>query len=467
MGVKWALRFGLVAISCLLFAPEVVAHTSSQSFVLLLPTHLYITAGVAAVFLTVVLLAIPKFGTRSGLDSSHDITKLLDDRLSTVSSLGSLVLLIGLMASGLLGSRDPLVNPLPLFTWTVWWIGLVTLQALLGGFWSWFNPWTGLYRLLIGSSERNAPMKLPTSLGQVPALFGLVLFFAFMLAHPAPEDPALLTKVVGAYVLFTFAAMFLFGGETWLERGEFLTVLQRNFAKMAVFGTRDGRLRMGLPGWQLLNCAPPALSAGLFVLVMLGTSSFDGLNETFWWLVVLGINPLEFPGRSAIIWQTVGGILLFNVLLVSIFSACLFYGLRLIGEANRIGEVFGRFVLTLLPIAVAYHIAHFLPAFLVNIQYSLAAASDPLGAGTDLLGLGTFYVTTGFFNHRDTVQLIYLSQTIVVVAGHMLSILSAHAVALELFKENRRAIRSQLPLVLFMIGYTFFGLWLLAAPRGA
>ena len=84
-----------------------------------------------------------------------------------------------------------------------------------------------------------------------------------------------------------------------------------------------------------------------------------------------------------------------------------------------------------------------------------------------MLNLGTFYVTTGFFNHRDTVQLIFLSQTVVVVIGHMLSILSAHAVALELFVENRRAVLSQLPLALFMIGYTFFGLWLLAAPKGA
>ena len=44
------------------------------------------------------------------------------------------------------------------------------------------------------------------------------------------------------------------------------------------------------------------------------------------------------------------------------------------------------------------------------------------------------------------------------------AVLVAHARAVERFGGGRAAPASQLPLALLMIGYTAFGLWLLAAP---
>ena len=53
-------------------------------------------------------------------------------------------------------------------------------------------------------------------------------------------------------------------------------------------------------------------------LILLGTGSFDGLNETFWWLDQLGLNPLEFPGRSAVDGtQTVLGLIAANIALIA------------------------------------------------------------------------------------------------------------------------------------------------------
>jgi len=89
-----------------------------------------------------------------------------------------------------------------------------------------------------------------------------------------------------------------------------------------------------------------------------------------------------------------------------------------------------------------------------------------LNTGADLLGLGDFHVTTGFFNTPGTVRAIWLSQAGVVVAGHVIAILLAHVLALRGHGNNLRAIIAQAPLAIFMIGYTFFGLWLLASPRG-
>ena len=102
----------------------------------------------------------------------------------------------------------------------------------------------------------------------------------------------------------------------------------------------------------------------------------------------------------------------------------------------------------------------------MDIQWTLLATSDPLDTGADLLGLGQFYVTTGFFNTRDTVQVIWLTQAGAVVIGHVISILVAHAIALRVYGNDRAALLSQAPLAALMVVYTLFGLWLLASPRG-
>ena len=47
------------------------------------------------------------------------------------------------------------------------------------------------------------------------------------------------------------------------------------------------------------------------------------------------------------------------------------------------------FTLPLVPIACGYHFAHYLPVFLVDAQYAIRAASDPLARGWDLLGRAT------------------------------------------------------------------------------
>jgi hypothetical protein len=63
--------------------------------------------------------------------------------------------------------------------------------------------------------------------------------------------------------------------------------------------------------------------------------------------------------------------------------------------------------------------------------------------------------------------MIWITQASAVVLGHVLAICVSHAIALDLYKDPRKATLSQVPSALFMIAYTTFGLWLLAAPRGA
>lgn len=449
------------------------AHISQQGFVLLLPTDIYITAGIWVVALTALALAFTPGNVGERLFSTISLPKIQAPHWETATSLLAFLILCWLVSIGLTGSRDPLANPLPLFIWTAFWILMVILQALIGNLWHWINPWTGVARLLFGNTEKQPIWQLPKWLGSWPAIAGLLAFSAFALADPAPDDPARLAVIVAGYWLYTMAAIVVFGEEDWFAKGEFLTVLMRHFATLAPLRLGRQVSRLGTPGWQLLNAVPLSSSGAIFVLILLGTGSFDGLNETFWWLSQIDVNPLEFPGRSAIITETVGGLLLTNALLVLAFAALVWFGHILATRGGPAAggagfrEVFGKLSLSILPIALAYHVAHYLTVVLVNGQYALAAASDPFATGADYLGLGTFYVTTGFFNSRDTVQVIFLTQAGAVVLGHVIAILTAHAIALRLYGQNRLALISQIPVAAFMIVYTFLGLWLLAAPKGA
>lgn len=449
----------------LLLPGRVLAHASEQGFVLLLPTDVYITAGVASVALTVILLALTPARMAKSIFASVAVLPRKALRFHLVTSSIAALILAVLVWIGLAGPRDPLANLLPLTVWTIWWIGLVVLQGVVGNIWRWINPWTGPAALLAWLTGGHALFRYPRALGFLPGIAIFLGFAALLLADPAPADPTRLALFAGSYWYATLFGIILFGPR-WLVRAEALTILMRCYARMGLFGRKRGRIALGLLGWKVIARPHVPLGLAVFILILLGTGSFDGLNETFFWLDLLGINPLEFPGRSAVVTQTILGLILANAILIAAFAACVWLGLQIAKSDMRLRPAFCLFAPSILPIALGYHAAHYLTSWMVDSQYALKAASDPLARGADLLGLGQFYVTTGFFNTPDTVRTIWLTQACAVVIGHVIAILLAHALALHAFATPRRAALSQAPLAVFMVLYTFFGLWLLASPRG-
>ncbi len=456
----------------LLFLADAQAHVSEQGFVLLLPTKLYIASGVLAVVLTLLMLAVLPASNSAKMFSSFSVlsANFSSSGLRQLSSVFALCVFAWLLYIGVTGTRDPLENLLPLFIWTVWWIGIAVLHGLLGNLWHWINPWSGLYLFLNKQQHDYKHTVIPKSVGQWPAVILILLFVAFALADIAPDDPLKLAIIAGGYWVLTMTLLVIFG-EAWFKHGECFSIMFYRFAQLSPFGIRDNRLRLGVPGWRFFTNTKVSISAAVFILVLLGTGSFDGLNETFLWLHLIGVNPLEFPGRSAVVLPTVAGLVLANVLLIIVYGICIYIGVKLAHQhdAHTVSfmQAFTGLSISILPIAFAYHFAHYLIAFMVNSQYTIAAASDPFSTGADILDLGTFYVTTGFMNSHHTVEAIWLIQAAAVVIGHILSVLLAHAIAINLFGNARRAMISQVPLAAFMVVYTFIGLWLLAAPRGA
>jgi len=452
------------AILVLTGAGAAWAHATEGGLVLLLPTDVYTAAGAAAVALTVVLMAVLPEPALAAIFAPLRLIRLRRSRASHITSLLAGLLFLSLVWSGVSGPRDPMENPLTLGVWTAFWIGMVTVQGLLFDIWRWINPWTGTVELLRGLGLRPV-LPLPTRLGYAPAIVTFLAFAAFLMADAAPADPGRLAVFGGGYWLFNLVAALLFGPR-WLRRGEGLTLLMRSYARMGLFARRAGRVALGLSGWQVLRTRLPRGGWALFIVMLLACGSFDGVNETFWWLGVLGINPLEFPGRSAVVWQNLAGLLAANALLIGVFAVTVKAGLMLNRSTLGLGAAVRMFAPTVLPIALGYHVAHYYTAFLVEGQYLWALVEGAMDLGHEHHGHHEHEITTGFFNTPDSMRRIWLTQAGAVVLGHVIAVMLAHAVALRVFGTARRALLSQTPLALFMIGYTFFGLWLLASPRG-
>ena len=107
--------------------------------------------------------------------------------------------------------------------------------------------------------------------------------------------------------------------------------------------------------------------------------------------------------------------------------------------------------LAVMPIALAYHFAHYLTALLVNGQYA-AAALLPLN----------IEVTASFLTTYAGVRLIWNIEAATIVAGHVLAVTLAHAIVLNACGPKAR--RAEFPIAVAMVVYTLFGLWLLSTP---
>ena len=445
-------------LACLLAAPgAALAHVSEGGLVLLLPTDFYVAGGALVVGLTVALLAVAPAWRPEALLRPLAVLPRISPRLRPLTQGAGLAVLLWLLWAGAFGPTDPLRNPLTLGVWTLFWIGLIAVQALVFDIWRWINPFAALAGLVARAGARPLLRARRPSGWIAVALF--IAFSGFLLADPAPADPPRLARLLAGYLGVTAVMLVLFGSR-WLVRGEFVSVFMRLYRRTALFGPDRRGNGLGLPGWRILRLGAPPLPMAVLMLVLLASGSFDGLNETFWWLAILGVNPLEFPGRSAVIAPTVAGLLATNAALILAYAGAVALGLRLARSEIGFGLAFRAFAPGILPIAAGYHVAHYLTSFLVDGQHLLSVLSHGLG-------LGERAVTTGLFNRLDTVRAIWLTQAGAVVAGHVVAILVAHALALRLIPDPRRATLSQLPLALFMVGYTVFGLWLLAAPKGA
>ena len=431
------------------------------SVLLTLPTGYYILGAALTVALTAVLgAASPRLpALRRHEVWSHP--RWLPQMLT--SGTGFLALLV-LLFFGFFGSRDPMHNLLTLVFWAGVWVALPLASMVFGNLWQPINPWSApvrIVRLLLGRSGSIGLARL----GHWPAVIGLFGFIWFQLISLQPDDPLTLARVIAGYWALIFV-LAVAEGEDWLARGEFLTVYFALLSRVSPLWheTRGDRrlLCAGLPGAQILALPPLAPSAILFLTLALAALTFDGLMETFFWLDLIGENPLEFTGRSAVQGVNTLGLLATWALTTAATLGALALGRRLAGRRGGFWADAGPAMLAFLAIAAGYHAAHYLMTLLISGQYTLSALNDPFFRGDALLGLEPFYVSTGFLSDQGFMAALWNGQFGLILGAHLVALL----LALHLTGRDAPA-RAHLPMTALMIGYTVLGLWLLSSPRGA
>ena len=469
--------FGLLICAATIFPTSAHAHAAERGFILLLPIDLYIGGGAAVVALTFVLMAAIQAAGLKSLERARLNLGLLPGWNPLGPSTAMLLIVLALIASGYLGSRDPLSNPLPLVLWTIWWAGLTFLQALFGDLWGFIHPWRALHRLLTAFPSLRGwrdtpPLGFPTSAGYWPAVVLFLAFAWFELVHPAPQDPAVLANAVIVYLALTSAGLLLFGERTWLRYGEIFSIFFRIVSWLAPLGidqdsaANTGRraLFVTIPGMRLLDVGILPLSGMAFVLLALSSVSFDGFSRTFLWLDLVGVNPLEHQGRSALIGVNTLGLASVFAALIYVYAAAVVLGNVLARSDVNLGKPLRAFVVAMAPIAFGYHFAHYLPALLLDTQFTLRALSDPFALGWNLLGTRDMHVHASIVTNRTSIETIWNLQVSGIVAAHVVAVAIAHFLAIRLYATPKGAILSQIPMTLLMIGYTLLGLWLLSTP---
>ena len=120
----------------------------------------------------------------------------------------------------------------------------------------------------------------------------------------------------------------------------------------------------------------------------------------------------------------------------------------------------GIFVFALIPIALAYNIAHYVTLLVIQGQHIISLASDPFGYGWDILGTSNYRVNIAVVNAK----FVWFFSVAAIVIGHVAAVFVAHVIALMKFQDNAIALRSQYPMLFLMLVYTTISLWIIAQP---
>jgi len=376
--------------------------------------------------------------------------------------VASALFLLALLA-GFFGAQDPYRNLIVTMVWVAWWVGFAFVCALIGDLWRPLNPLATLF-----PDRRSLRLPYPHWLGVWP---GVVLFFCFAWAELVWRDkdvPLYLARAVLAYGVIAWVGMFLFGRETWLERGEAFSLAFGVLGRFGPLDTRDGALRP--PGAGLAEGAPVPFSFVVFVLLMLATVTFDGFLETpLHQALATSVQESRALSRQLFRLSEFGieeeavissvALLAFPMLFLAAYWLASWAMVRITGQ-RTVMEVACAFVLTLVPIAVAYHLSHYFSLLVTAGQFIIPLASDPFGWGWNLFGTAGYKVNLAIASP----YVFWYGAVTLVVVGHVIAVYLAHAVALREFGDRRLALLSQVPMLALMVGYTMLSLWILAQP---
>src|ERR687885_113723 len=424
----------------------------------------------------------------------------------------SVALFLLVVLSGLLGRQDASFNFAPTFVWIIWWVGFSFFAAFVGNIWPLVNPWKVLFEWADGLARRLGAEKglelhqpYPGNWGVWPALMFYGVFVWTELVFVGATIPLILALFILLYSIDNWTGMIFFGKETWLRRGEAFSVLADLLAKFAPSEVRVTNRKLceecsgicpateggcvncyecfaqAAPEDRELNIRPWAVGLSLpeqasadrlvFIIFVLASVAYHSLVETtLWTQITRGTGGTSIP-------KTLGLIVL-PLVFLAIYLGFMKLSQVFVGVSlgfRKLNQLFGEgyapyrdqipvrrlaeaYVYSLVPIAVAYYVAHYYTYLLIQGQAAIRLLSDPFGWGWDLFGTSGYQIDASFISP----DFVWGSQIAVIIAGHVVALYLAHLVALRLLRNHKLAMRSQYPMLALMVLYTCFSLWLLS-----
>lgn len=368
----------------------------------------------------------------------------------TIRSLMLVFFVVVAMASARRVSDTETIGPIVVYAW--FWVGLAIAHAVFGNLWATLSPFDTIGRLVGFDQEGTEvpPRSYPHSWGKWPAA---VLLFAFVwveLVQPFGSIPGHLGILIVVYTLIQIAGMYAFGRRTWLENGEAFGVYFGLISGIAPL-TRDehGRfvLRPVLSGLALIPSQPGLLAV---IMVALGSTTFDGFSRTGVWITWTA----PVGGLARTVTFTAG-------LLVVIGFVTLAYVIAMHATARVVGghwhPLAVRFAPSLVPIVLAYVVAHYFSFLVLEGQLALVRLSDPFGVGWNLFGTDDRIINLSLVSPTA----IWYVQVAAIVIGHVGGVVLAHDRAIAMF-DREAAVRTQYALLAVMILFTASGLLILS-----
>jgi hypothetical protein len=446
-----------------------------------LPIPAWLFAWAASIVLVVSFFALsaawrkPVFEDERWRPSAAWLTGVLRSWPLQMLCGGLAVFLLGVgIYSGIHGTEAPDRNFAITFFFVTVWIGFPFVSALVGNVFPIFNPWRaiarvagGAYRLL---SRRRLPhLAYPEKLGRWPAAVGLLGFVWLEVVYGSsggvavglePHAPGVAACV---YTVYTLAMMALFGTEAWCARGEIFSVYFGMFSELAPFGEKDGRIGRRRPLAAAAHWVASVPGSTAVVIASIASTSFDGAEDGAYksglehvgkWIEGIGVGPLATVRITDSIFMAATVLAVAGVYLLGV------KGMRSVPGAPAFRTLQRGFAHTLIPIALAYLIAHYFSLFAYQEQAQFTyLLSDPLGTSTtNLFGTAEYGIDFGALGPN----VIWYVQVAALIVGHVLGLTLAHDRALVYWPDYRRASRSQYWMLAVMVAFTCFGLYLLS-----
>lgn len=209
---------------------------------------------------------------------------------------------------------------------------------------------------------------------------------------------------------------------------------------------------------DLINLRKPRKDEAYLALVMLSMTIFHGLTMIpQWHFFIEDIGRLTGLGYYGSFTLGMAEALLIPVAVY--YLLCVLS--KALSGSNEVSvkQIFINYSYPLLPIALFYHLAHNSMHFFTEAQKIIPVLSDPFGWGWNLLGTATWTMKP-----LMSLFTIWKLQIFLILVGHIYGIYIASKIARITFKDQRQAMRSLIPQLVVLIGFSVISLVLLAQP---